>query len=300
MVVSTLQETFVLIGLVLYYLLEAFANLIIPKPKKDVTDQLVVITGAGQGLGKEIAIRFAQSKAKIAILDINEASINQTKEELEERFKVDVRSYVCNVSNESEVNQCFDKIKKDFGQRIEILVNNAAITNCLPIDKVESSAIERIFQVNVFSQFWTIRNVLKSMKENNSGHIVTIGSIAGYIGTPNIVDYSATKFAVRGMIESLREELRAGNFDGIKMTICNPVAMNTTMFKKPTTRFDFIVPIVTPEKVADALINGVLRDDELVNIPSYMVPMTFLSFFFPIKVKYLVQDFLDYKVGEHN
>lgn len=88
------------------------------------------------------------------------------------------------------MNKCLDQVKKDFGKEIDILINNAAITNCLPIDKIESSAIERIFQVNVLSQFWTIRNVLKSMKERNSGHIVTICSIAGYIGSPNIVDYS--------------------------------------------------------------------------------------------------------------
>lgn len=74
MVVSTLQEAIVMIGLIIYYYLEAIANLVIPKPKKDITDQLIVITGGGQGLGKELAIRFAKLNTKIAILDINKVS----------------------------------------------------------------------------------------------------------------------------------------------------------------------------------------------------------------------------------
>lgn len=72
-------------------------------------------------------------------------------------------------------------------------------------------------------------------------------------------------------MEALREELRTSHFDGIKLTVCNPVAMSTTLFKKPTSRFESIVPIVAPEKVADALIDGILKDSEFVNIPFYIL-----------------------------
>lgn len=108
---------------------------------------------------------------------------------LETEFGARVKIYVCNVSSESEVKNCLNRVKNDFRKGIDILINNAGIVTCLPFEELDGGSIIRTFEVNVYSQFWTIQNVLTDMKENNSGHIVSIASIAGHIGNANLVDY---------------------------------------------------------------------------------------------------------------
>lgn len=87
------------------------------------------------------------------------------------------------------MTQTFDRISKEFGKSVEILINNAGIVNCVPFEELNSKSIIKTFEVNVLSQFWTIKNVITSMKQKNSGHIVSISSIAGHIGNANLTDY---------------------------------------------------------------------------------------------------------------
>ena len=167
-----------------------------------------------------MAIRLAKLNTQLALLDINKVSnfttnfvqnfqevvksvckklkiylfflkenLIITKDLIEREYDVKVKIYVCNVSDEESITNTFDKIRKDFKQSIDILINNAAIVTCLPFDELENASIRRTFEVNIFSHFWSIKNVLSNMKRNNSGHIVAIASIGGYIGNANMVDY---------------------------------------------------------------------------------------------------------------
>lgn len=102
-----------------------------------------------------------------------------------------------------------DRIKAEIGP-ISVLVNNVGIMPTHPILQQSADEIQRVFDVNVFSQFWTIQAFLSHMQEKNRGHIICLSSIAGLVGISNLVPYCATKFAVRGLMESLHAELREG------------------------------------------------------------------------------------------
>ena len=108
---------------------------------------------------------------------------------IEKEYDVVVRIYTCNVSIEEEVAKTLDTVRKDFKKSVDILVNNAGVVNCLPFEELEPKLIKRTFNVNVFAHFWTIKSVLPYMKSNNSGHIVSISSIAGHMGNANLTDY---------------------------------------------------------------------------------------------------------------
>lgn len=102
-------------------------------------------------------------------------------------------------------------MKEEVGP-VSILVNNAGIMPINELDKQTPDDIKRTFDVNVFSHFWTLEAFLPHMKQQNRGHIVAMSSISGIVGLPFLVPYSATKFAVRGLMESLYNELRSGPY----------------------------------------------------------------------------------------
>lgn len=104
-----------------------------------------------------------------------------------------------------------ERVKDQVGP-ISVLVNNVGIMPTHPLPQQSAEEIQRVFDVNVFSQFWTIQAFLDQMKEQRRGHIICLSSIAGLVGLANLVPYCATKYAVRGMMEALHEELREGPY----------------------------------------------------------------------------------------
>ena len=175
-------------------------------------------------------------------------------------------AFQCDISDEGKVHQVFDQIYGHFG-RVDILINNAGVVQCLPFSELKSSNIERTFKVNVFGHFWTIREVLDKMKSANDGHIVAISSIAGLLGTPNLVDYCSSKHATIGLMTALDRELNQNDKNRIKLTTVCPLSINTGMFEKPRTRFEAIFPVLTAEYVASQVIEAIQTDSKLTTVP---------------------------------
>lgn len=122
--------------------------------------------------------------------------------------------YSCDVTDRDAVLKLADQIKRDIGL-VSVLVNNAGIMPTKTFDKQTPDEIRKTFEVNVFAQFWTLEAFLPHMKQQNRGHIVALSSMAGMIGLPNLVPYSASKFAVRGLMEGLSNELREGPYKNL-------------------------------------------------------------------------------------
>lgn len=115
----------------------------------------------------------------------------------------------CDVTDRSAVFALVAQIKETTGGRaITILVNNAGIMPCRPLLQQTENEIRRTFDVNVYAHYWLLQATLPDMLAANRGHVVALSSIAGLAGLPNLVPYCGTKFAVKGMMESLDEELR--------------------------------------------------------------------------------------------
>lgn len=179
---------------------------------KNVEEDVVLITGAGSGLGRAIALEYAKLKSSLILWDINEDGLRETKKlvELEyENFANNDEKRVCltyyaDVSDKVQVYELAKKVSQDLNvdrvsdqkeRYVSVLVNNAGIYHGLMLQDLKDEQIERIFKINIMAHFWTVRAFLPNMMKHEKGHIVEIASMGGQIGLHKQVDYCATKFA---------------------------------------------------------------------------------------------------------
>ncbi|XP_077972068.1 estradiol 17-beta-dehydrogenase 11-like [Styela clava] len=241
----------------------SFWRLFFPVPPKDVRNELVLVTGAGHGMGRIEAVEFAKRGAIIIVVDINEDNNDETANLIREMGGI-VHAYTCDVSKQENVKNLAAEIRQEVGD-VSILVNNAGVIYVADISSLTKDKIQRTFDVNVLAHFWLIQEFLPAMKRKNHGHIVALASQAGLSGTPYMTDYCASKHAVVGLYESLRRELRWMKYDGIHVTYVCPLFVDTGFVKNPTMKG---MSILGPEEVVDALVKGVLTNQAKVVLPN--------------------------------
>ena len=265
-----------------------------------VANRVVVITGAGHGFGKEMANLFASRGASVALIDINKVNVENAAAEIKShKYSSRVAAFTCDISRENELKQTFSLIKNSLGP-IDILINNAGIVQCKPILNLSTEGIKRTFDVNVIPQFTAIRCVLPDMIARKQGHIVSVASIAGLLGTSNLTDYCASKFALVGMMKALDIELHAnGENADIHLTTVCPVTMSTGMFKAPKTRFNFIFPIVDVADAAEQAVHSILTKEPLVIVPKKVEYAYRVFCLLPSRVSLALQEFFQYGVDSH-
>ncbi|XP_068259215.1 estradiol 17-beta-dehydrogenase 11-like [Nyctibius grandis] len=260
----------------IYSYLEAFVKLFVPVKRKSVSGELVLITGAGHGIGRATAFEFAKRQSRLVLWDINKHGVEDTAAECE-RLGATVQAFVVDCSKREEIYSAAEKVKKDIGD-VSILVNNAGVITAADLLSTRDHQIERMFEVNILAHFWTTRAFLPTMMNNNHGHIVTVASAAGHFVTSFMVAYCSSKFAAVGFHKALTEELSALGKDGIKTTCLCPVFINTGFVKNPSTRLGKILEI---EEVVEALMEGILTNQKMVFVPSHLSIALLSEMLFP-------------------
>lgn len=260
--------------------------------EKSVANEIVLITGTGHGIGKELAHQYASLGAIVVCWDINQEENDKTVQELR-KIGAKAYGYKCDVSDRDAVLTLARKVKEEVGE-ISILVNNAGIMPCHPLLQHNPQEIRKLYEINVLAHFWMLEAFLPSMIQNNHGHIVALSSMAGVMGIPNLVPYCGSKYAVRGLMESLTEELRedARQID-VKFTTIFPFIVDTGLCKKPRTRFPFLLGFVPAKKAASAIITAQRRNYSQVSIPSGLLYLNNLMKLFPLKATQHLKDFFD-------
>ena len=172
----------------------------------DFKDKVALVTGASVGIGRAVALRFAQHGAKVVLLDIDFEKLESVKKEIEEYTK-DVLIFKCDVSDEENIYEVVKKAEEVFG-KIDILVNNAALWRCWNTFVETSTDVWRKFiDVNIMGVVYATKAVLPGMLERNYGRIINVSSVAGVYGNANMTHYSATKGAVISMTKALAKEV---------------------------------------------------------------------------------------------
>ncbi|XP_032678941.1 short-chain dehydrogenase/reductase family 16C member 6-like [Odontomachus brunneus] len=263
--------------------------------EKHVHDEIVLITGAGHGIGRELAFQYARLGATVVCLDINQQMNENSSNEIAKTIGRPVYAYQCDVTDNARVREVAEKIKKEVGD-ITILINNAGIMPCYNFLNLTPDQITSQFNVNVLSHFWTIQAFLPGMIERNYGHIVAISSIAGLAGVPHLTAYSATKFAVKGFMESLEEELRISSNGKslIKFTTIYPSIVNTGLCKKPKIKYPLFMGLISPKDAAAIIISAQRQKINERSIPSYWKPLVDTFKIFPKRICEDLRDFLDF------
>uniref|UniRef100_A0A8B9LWI8 Estradiol 17-beta-dehydrogenase 11 n=1 Tax=Accipiter nisus TaxID=211598 RepID=A0A8B9LWI8_9AVES len=175
----------------IYSYLEAFVKLFVPVKRKSVSGELVLITGAGHGVGRATAFEFAKRRSRLVLWDINKHGVEETAAECE-RLGATVQAFVVDCSKREEI---YSAVKKDIGD-VSILVNNAGVITAADLLSTQDHQIERMFEVNILAHIWTTRAFLPTMMNNNHGHIVTVASAAGHFVTSFMVQAQSNQNVV--------------------------------------------------------------------------------------------------------
>lgn len=295
--IAVLYELLYLVFQFIFTTLESWYLTIFPRKMKSLAGEIILVTGAGHGIGRETCYLYAEQRAILVLWDIDEKGILETKKLLEDRGYTKVYTYKVDVSNRDDVLATAELVRKEVGD-VSILVNNAGILPCRPLKDHSPELIEKIFKVNVFAHFWALEAFLPRMIEKNHGHVVAMSSFCGILGLANAVPYCSSKFAVRGLMEALSEEMRTGDlFKGeksrIKFTTIYPIMVNTGLVKNPRNRFPILLDLLSAEKVASIIVKSIRREYKEVSIPRTMLTMDRLSRLIPEKFNHYVRDFLD-------
>ncbi len=168
--------------------------------------KVALVTGAGRGIGKAIALRFAQEGANVAFTDlaVNEA-VEETVKEIE-AMGVKAKAYASNAANFDETHEVVKQIVEDFG-RIDVLVNNAGITKDGLMMRMSEAQWDAVINVNLKSAFNYIHAVTPIMAKQRGGSIINMSSVVGVSGNAGQCNYSASKAGMIGLAKSIAKEM---------------------------------------------------------------------------------------------
>lgn len=185
--------------------------------------KVVIITGASSGIGKATAELLAKAGAKLVLIARRKERLEEIKDGLPESC---ICTYQADVTDFEELQAAVDFAVDRFGH-VDVMDNNAEIMPVNPLIKGQRQEWQKILDVNVMGVLNGIAAVLPTMVRQGHGHIIATDSVAGHVVVPNLAVYNGSKFAVRAIMEGLRQEQRE---NGIKTSIVSPGAVHTELF----------------------------------------------------------------------
>jgi 3-oxoacyl-[acyl-carrier protein] reductase len=213
--------------------------------------KVAFVTGAGRGIGKAIAITLAKEGVNVGLLARTEEALKEVANEIE-GLGVKVAYASTDVSSLEQVEQAITKITNELGTA-DILINNAGIGGFVKLLDMDPEQWKKIIDVNLMGTYYVTRTVLPQLIEKNGGDIINISSTNGLNGAPGSSAYSASKFGVIGLTESLAQEVRRNN---IRVTALTPSTVVTDLVAKtPLIDNDKIEQYMQPEDIAEFIVS---------------------------------------------
>jgi short-subunit dehydrogenase len=195
---------------------------------KVLKGKVAAVTGAGSGIGQQLAVLLAKEGCNLALSDVNEKGLAATVE-LVKASKVKVTTQKVDVSKLEEVSAWAKTAEKEHGQ-VNIIINNAGVAMGSTVEGMSYEDLEWMMGINFWGVVYGTKEFLPLLKKSGTGHIVNISSLFGLTAQPTQSAYNASKFAVRGFTESLRQELDIQNC-GVSSTCVHPGGIRTNIAK---------------------------------------------------------------------
>lgn len=219
-------------------------------------DKVAIVTGGSRGIGRAVVKKLASEGCQVAVIYAgNTAKAEEVCEEVKKEFGVQAIPYQCDVADFNAVKETVAKVKTDFGN-IDLLVNNAGINRDGLLAMMKEEAFDEVIAANLKGTFNMIRQCTPVFMKKRFGRIVNLSSVAGVIGNPGQVNYSASKAGIIGLTKSVAKELASRN------VTCNAVApgfVATDMVKELTDDTEKLASQIplgrvgTPEDIANAV-----------------------------------------------
>jgi NAD(P)-dependent dehydrogenase (short-subunit alcohol dehydrogenase family) len=196
---------------------------------KDFNGKVAAITGAGSGMGRELAIELAARGCHLALSDVNDTGLAETVRRVGDKSGVRVTSQRVDVASREQVYAWAERVVADHG-KVNLVFNNAGVALGATIEGMKYEDFEWLMNINFWGVVYGTKAFLPHLKKTGDGHIVNTSSVFGLAGIPSQSAYNAAKFAVRGFTESLRQELDMEGC-GVSATSVHPGGIKTNIAK---------------------------------------------------------------------
>lgn len=255
-------------------------------------DKLFFITGAGDGIGKQTALLAARKGAKLIVTDIDAASAEQTAQQIQAAGGT-ATAYGLDVTDREAFYALADEIKTNHGP-VDMVMNNAGVALFATAEKMTQEELDWVMDINFFGTVNGCKAFLPHMLETGQGHIINLSSIFGLISVPNQSGYNASKFAVLGYSDALRQEMETQN---INVTTVHPGGIKTRIAARA--RFmqmegmeerrqqlieDFDkITMTSPEKAAEIILRAVEKNKVRIRVGKDAVLVDWIKRLMPVK-----------------
>jgi 3-oxoacyl-[acyl-carrier protein] reductase len=226
----------------------------------ELKDAVALVTGGGEGIGRAIAEALTNEGARVTITGRREDAVRDTAEEL------GLDWIVGDVGNEADAVRTVSSVIEKHG-RLDILVNNAGYGLFKPLVETTFEELQGVFRTNVFGPFLMAREAARQFIEQGSGEMINISSTSGLKGSAGRTAYGSSKFALRGMTECWRDELRRHN---VRVMLVNPSEVMTKFAEKAGVEREASEKKLRPEEIATAIV-GALKVDSRGFVPEFSV-----------------------------
>jgi short-subunit dehydrogenase len=247
----------------------------------DLSGKVTVVTGASMGIGEAIAKIFADHGASVVLLSRDAARAESARQRIGHADRT--IALACDVRNREEIDRVIGLTVHHF-HRIDIWVNNAGRGHLGALANVDMAMVRDTFETNLFGAIGAMQAIIPLMKQQRSGTLINISSVAGHIPLPFHSVYSGTKFAMNAIGKATRIELSRHGIN--VLTVCpgyarTDFATNAIRAGEQKQLRPASIRGISPERVARAVLNGYLQGKREVVVPWFMHPMIKLYQFFP-------------------
>src|SRR5690606_7399199 len=221
-----------------------------------IAGRRVLITGGAHGMGRLMAERLAAEGARVVVVDVDGQGARDVASSLP-----DALAFQCDVTDRTSIAALRDAV-----DGIDILINNAGVISTGEYGSIPAESDRRMLEVNALGVHWMTKAFLPDLIAAEEGHLVMMASIASIVGVPYQALYSATKWFVAGLGESIRQELHVEGHRHMHVTIVHPSIVGTDFYVGGA-KAPHLMPILQPERVVDRIVDGIQRDRRYVREP---------------------------------
>ncbi|XP_069670581.1 short-chain dehydrogenase/reductase family 16C member 6-like isoform X2 [Periplaneta americana] len=240
--------------------------LVVPRKQKSIKGEIVLVTGAGRGLGRRLALSFGRRQAFVVCWDKDAENNQNTVWDIRQEGGQAI-GFQCDVTDRKAVMDTAVLVQQQVGH-VTILVNNAGIYPVKPILDWSPEELHKLFDTNLMAHFWTLKAFLPAMLERNSGHVVAVSAAAAVAPVAHELPYSASKAAVSALMDGLIQELRLQQSNKVKVSCVHPYY--TASRNDLPVKFDLRIGRLSPDYVAKEIVKGVLEEREAIGVPRFM------------------------------
>lgn len=248
---------------------------------KNLTNKVAVITGAGGGIGRQLAIQLAKQGCRLALSDINKDGLQETADLLS---GTDLSTHVVDVASLDQVKKFAAEVMTTHGA-VDLIFNNAGVASCTPLDNWDYEVAHWVININLWGVVHMVTEFLPHLQAQTESHIINISSINGMIPFPTNGPYNMSKYAVLGWSETLMQELMGTS---VRISVVHPGGINTNIAnnapglegsRKET--FKKLLARTQPEDAAKAIVSGVKKNKRRIYVGADAKIGAFIKRIFP-------------------